>query len=223
MAVQPQPASASQAEIVLWKTIENSPNPADFQSYLDQYPHGAFAVLAQRHLDEATAQAERERINQLAQLTWTDTSTGLMWARLEYEDPESSRLKNFDEAMQYCSSLRLLQHSDWRLPTADELQPISGTPTNWVAADVGDDKIIVGMLWTTTPGPKPGEHFKALGGKRFATRDSDRGAGGREEYPGGGHRSGVSHFASSAVSAPRSGGAIVLGKATAAILTQAPQ
>jgi formylglycine-generating enzyme required for sulfatase activity len=24
----------------------------DFQSYLDQYPHGAFAVLAKRHLDE---------------------------------------------------------------------------------------------------------------------------------------------------------------------------
>jgi hypothetical protein len=45
------PASTtSQAEIVLWKSIENSANPADFQSYLDQYPRGTFVVLARRHL-----------------------------------------------------------------------------------------------------------------------------------------------------------------------------
>jgi tetratricopeptide (TPR) repeat protein len=50
-----QSASTSQAEIVLWKTIENSTNPADFQSYLTQYPNGAFVVLARRHLDEAEA------------------------------------------------------------------------------------------------------------------------------------------------------------------------
>lgn len=52
------PASITQAEIVLWKSIENSTNPADFQSYLDQYPVGAFTVLAKRHLEEIQAQAE---------------------------------------------------------------------------------------------------------------------------------------------------------------------
>jgi tol-pal system protein YbgF len=50
--------ATSQAEIVLWKSIENSSNPADFQSYLDQYPQGAFAVLAQRHLAEANTKAD---------------------------------------------------------------------------------------------------------------------------------------------------------------------
>jgi tol-pal system protein YbgF len=53
------PPTTSQAEIVLWKSIENSTNPKDFQSYLDQYPKGTFVVLARRHLAEAKAQPEQ--------------------------------------------------------------------------------------------------------------------------------------------------------------------
>lgn len=41
------------AEIVFWKSIESSSNPADFQTYLEQYPNGAFVALARRHLAEA--------------------------------------------------------------------------------------------------------------------------------------------------------------------------
>ena len=59
VANTPAPATTtSQAEIVLWKSIEGSTNPADFESYLDQYPQGAFAVLARRHLSEAKDKAE---------------------------------------------------------------------------------------------------------------------------------------------------------------------
>jgi hypothetical protein len=50
----PNAASAASAptqqEVVLWKSIENSKNPADFQGYLDAYPHGIYAPLARRHL-----------------------------------------------------------------------------------------------------------------------------------------------------------------------------
>jgi tetratricopeptide (TPR) repeat protein len=46
----PSPSPTSQAEIVLWKTIEHSTNSADFQAYLQQYPNGAFAPLARNHL-----------------------------------------------------------------------------------------------------------------------------------------------------------------------------
>jgi tetratricopeptide (TPR) repeat protein len=61
------PATAmSQAEIVLWKSIENSRNPADFQTYLDQYPQGAFVALAQRHLAEALAQRTEDMQNATA-------------------------------------------------------------------------------------------------------------------------------------------------------------
>jgi len=49
----PPEGKTTQAEIVLWKSIENSTNPADFRTYLDQYPNGAFAALAQRHLSDA--------------------------------------------------------------------------------------------------------------------------------------------------------------------------
>jgi hypothetical protein len=56
-----QPASTTQAEIVLWKSIENSNNPSDFQTYLNQYPNGAFINLAQRHLAEAEVKVEEER------------------------------------------------------------------------------------------------------------------------------------------------------------------
>jgi len=45
------PAPVSQAEVVLWKSIENSNNGDDFRSYLRQYPEGAFARLAQDRLD----------------------------------------------------------------------------------------------------------------------------------------------------------------------------
>jgi hypothetical protein len=36
-AKESAPATTSQAEIVLWKSIENSTNAKDFQSYLDQF------------------------------------------------------------------------------------------------------------------------------------------------------------------------------------------
>ena len=41
----------TQAEIVLWKSIESANSPADFQAYLSQYPDGAFTVLAKQRRD----------------------------------------------------------------------------------------------------------------------------------------------------------------------------
>ena len=53
-------ATTTQAEIVLWKTIEGSTAGADFQTYLEQYPRGAFVALAQRHLADIQAQHDRD-------------------------------------------------------------------------------------------------------------------------------------------------------------------
>jgi hypothetical protein len=58
------PVPTTQAEIVLWKTIEKSTNLADFQSYLDKYPNGAFAPLAQRHLAEGMEAAAAKKRDQ---------------------------------------------------------------------------------------------------------------------------------------------------------------
>lgn len=48
---------------------------------------------------------------------YSDGATGLMWTATD----NGSKL-NFEEAGQYCSSLRLGGHSDWRLPHVGELQ-----------------------------------------------------------------------------------------------------
>jgi tetratricopeptide (TPR) repeat protein len=68
--------AATQAEIVLWKSIEKSKNPQDFQGYLKQYPNGAFATLAQGRLDgiqkakeEEHAEEQRKR-GEEAQNAW---------------------------------------------------------------------------------------------------------------------------------------------------------
>lgn len=42
----------TQAEIVLWKTIENSNDPIAFSGYLQQYPNGTYATIARKHLDQ---------------------------------------------------------------------------------------------------------------------------------------------------------------------------
>lgn len=56
-----QPAATTQVEVVLWKTIENSSNPEDFQTYLSQYPNGAFAALANRHLNDLQQFVQQQR------------------------------------------------------------------------------------------------------------------------------------------------------------------
>jgi TPR repeat protein len=56
ISTTPNPTTSSgpttQAEIVLWKTIERSTNTVDFQAYLQQYPNGAFVPLAKSRLSE---------------------------------------------------------------------------------------------------------------------------------------------------------------------------
>jgi hypothetical protein len=111
---------------VLWKTIENSANPADFQTYLNQYPNGAFAALAQRHLDEANEQARQQQLRmkaeqqrESAEMTRTDPATSLTWT---LKDNGSD--VNWQQATDYCKNLPLAGYSDWRLPTSDELEAI---------------------------------------------------------------------------------------------------
>ena len=47
------PAAATQPEIVLWKSIENSTRPDDFRGYLNSYPNGAYASIARLRLAAA--------------------------------------------------------------------------------------------------------------------------------------------------------------------------
>ena len=65
-------AAPTQAEIILWKSIENSKSASDYQAYLDAYPNGVYAPLASRRfqdLRETTidARKQQDRIKELLQ------------------------------------------------------------------------------------------------------------------------------------------------------------
>jgi hypothetical protein len=56
----PPPGPRADLDLEFWKNIKDSGNPADFRAYLDQYPAGAFAKLAQNRLAELEEAARRE-------------------------------------------------------------------------------------------------------------------------------------------------------------------
>jgi tetratricopeptide (TPR) repeat protein len=157
----------TQAEIVLWKSIENSNNPSDFEAYLAQYPQGTFVVLAQRHLaasqqqqTELIAQTEQQRRTQqqalVAKSSWTDP-TGTMWEKPDGEVPAM----HFTEAVEYCAQFRSLGYTDWRLPTAEELHRISNKRSDGCSTKIGggsvDNRNSCGF-WTGSDGKKQGQH-----------------------------------------------------------------
>ena len=134
-APKPTAPATTEAEIVLWKSIENSTNPADFQAYLDQYPNGAFVPLARQRMqgvrEQQTQQQQQQQQQQkqaLANLTWTDLRTGLIWTRQSSPSEfDSDRPQKADE---YCTGLNLAGLSDWRMATLDELRQIYDPSAN---------------------------------------------------------------------------------------------
>ena len=48
-------AAADPAEIAFWQSVQDSKDPREYQLYLDVYPNGAFAALAQSRLSPAAA------------------------------------------------------------------------------------------------------------------------------------------------------------------------
>jgi hypothetical protein len=182
-------ASVSQAEIVLWKSIENSTRPGDFGAYLQQYPSGAFAVLAKQHLSDLSANAERiaiqqqqaahdaARTRQLEGLAWLDASTQLMWAKPYYYTDKSTRW-TYAHAETICASLRVGQFTDWRLPTAPELEQINPHTTLYTLhppvfpSGIGLTNGRNLGLWTSTAGKDVGEHVVIYYGDRYNNRDT---------------------------------------------------
>jgi tetratricopeptide (TPR) repeat protein len=174
------PTSTSPAEIVLWKSIENSHTAADFQNYLGQYPNGAFVEPARSHLADTEAQLENDRKRLVAKLTWTDPATGLMWAK--YSRPSEYAHANFSRATEYCAALRSLGYADWRLPAVGEFMRIyhfaADSATVQLDGELAMNKDILRYLgfWTSTPGDQDGEHVLVFEGKSVSSRNNE-GAG----------------------------------------------
>jgi len=60
---RPPTTSTTQAEVVLWKSIENSTRVEDFQAYLESYPSGAYAPIARARISKSEAIATASKLN----------------------------------------------------------------------------------------------------------------------------------------------------------------
>jgi len=94
-------------------------------------------------------------------LTWTDSSTGLMWAK-----KDNGSDVNQNQALAYCQNLLLDNYSGWRLPTIDELQTIYdpgvNVPGTWpggadVVRHVKGELKLSGWNWSSSAETGSGE------------------------------------------------------------------
>lgn len=127
------------------------------EAYLSQNPSGRYSAQAngflQKLLKEKAVEDERIRIQQAeiarktaamreiqallkqsggrfrdnGNSTLTDTKTGLTWSMLD-SSADLGRCLNYQAAEEYVKSLSTGGHSDWRLPTMNELAGIYKTP-----------------------------------------------------------------------------------------------
>jgi hypothetical protein len=83
--------------------------------------------------------------------TVTDTRTSLMWQKT------TESAMNYETAIAYCKNLTLAGHTDWRLPTKNELMSLVNKNFSKPAIDTGvfPDTISFGYWTSTTSAEDP--------------------------------------------------------------------
>jgi hypothetical protein len=101
--------------------------------------------LAAREQQERDRQAkERAAQEELDRQIWIDPATRLMWTKKDNGSDLSAQ-----EALNYCSGLRLAGYSDWQLPTIEQLATISDagvTGSGW-GQHIKGDLLVSGFEW----------------------------------------------------------------------------
>ncbi len=139
-------------ELVMWQSAQSTDTADSYQAYLDTYPSGRFAALAKAAIAKRMAVAAvtppsqqrpspsaapspaagGERFQSLGDGTILDTQTGLQWAA-----SDNGSDIDWPSAKRYADNLTLGGHSDWRLPTQDELYGLydESNPARTVACE----------------------------------------------------------------------------------------
>ncbi|MBI3512683.1 MAG: caspase family protein [Proteobacteria bacterium] len=117
-----QQADNTQIEMTFWQSIQNSNDPHDFQSYLDQFPDGKFVSLARNRMRALQSAAERSQEQQRA----ADAQ----------RQAESQRSAKADEAKRRAEADRLatLEAELKRLSALNEQQRQASAPAETVPA-----------------------------------------------------------------------------------------
>ena len=74
----------------------------------------------------------------------TDTTTGLQW------QDDVNITKTWTEAIDYCESLVLGGHDDWRLPNFDELNHLADRSKSHPAIDPAFINVVPNNYWSST-------------------------------------------------------------------------
>jgi len=84
-------------------------------------------------------------------VAWTDPDTGLMWAK-----KDNGSDVNWKKATNYCQNV-MDNHTDWRLPTIDELQGIYDANANVNGYHVKGNLQLSGWPWSSSQGDTSGQ------------------------------------------------------------------
>ena len=116
--------------------------------------------------DKTAQEARNKAALEDAGKIWTDPETRLMWTK-----KDNGSNVTWQQAMDYCRNLQLAGHSDWRLPTIDELQGIYDPNANVDGWHVKGNLQLSAWHWSSSQGTASGEAWA------FAFNDEKRASG----------------------------------------------
>jgi len=164
----------------------------------------AATVPAAAPAAQAAAPVVQARARVVTDAVWVDASTGLMWAR-PWDYPAGARGPwDFHGAESFCSALKMVGYSDWRLPSVAEAQHIyqvSSKRWQWSTPQFDPDYGLTDVLkrggrggwklphikadgdtfdgrrllvWTSTPSEASGAHAALYFGRRYSVKDDSK-------------------------------------------------